>query len=199
MQNQELAEVVARAQQLQEVTDEQILKDPESKQLFDAMVEAGLDSNASLLALRERLSVEARPNLSQGDLVLVSVDDGWLVPAKFVSEERGMAKIRFMSGTDGEMPVGKIKRLQVYPGFKIHCEYYGTWIEAEVTSFNPDALSLQVNYYGSKWNVGLDTIKVKDRSKMSPAQLKWEQISYYAAAAASGGIVGAIIMRILMK
>lgn len=199
MQNEELAGVIARAQQLQEVTDDQILRDPDSKQLYDAMVEAGLDSNASLLALRERLSVEARPHLKQGDLILVNVDNGWLVPAKFVSEDKGMVKIRFMSGTDGEMPVDSIKRLQVYPGFKVHCEYYGSWIEAEVTSFNPDALSLQVNYYGSKWNVGLDTVKVKDKSKMTPAQVKWEQISYYAIAAASGGVIGAIIMRILMR
>ncbi len=199
MKTEELAGVIARAQQLQEVSDDQILRDPESKQLYDAMVEAGLDSGASLLALRERLSVEARPNLQPGDLILASVEDAWLVPAKFISEERGMAKVRFMSGTDGELPLSAIKRLQVYPGFKIHCEYYGSWIEAEVTSFNQDALTLQVNYFGSKWNVGLDTIKVKDRSKINPAQLKWEQFAYYAASAVSGGIAGAIIMRILMR
>lgn len=199
MQKEELAGVIARAQQLQEVTDEQILRDPDSKQLYDAMVEAGLDSNASLLALRERLSVEARPQLKQGDLILVSVDNGWLVPAKFVSEERGIAKVRFMSGTDGEMPLETLRRLQVYPGFKVHCEYYGSWIEAEVTSFNPDALSLQVNYYGSKWNVGLDTVKVKDKSKMSPTQVKMEQLAYYAITAVTSGVLGAIIMRVLMR
>lgn len=199
MQKEELAGVIARAQQLQEVTDDQILNDPDSKQLYDAMVEAGLDANASLLALRERLSVEARPNLKPGDLILVAVEEPWLVPAKFVSEERGLAKVRFMSGTDGEVSLDKVKRLQVYPGFKIHCEYYGSWIEAEVTSFNQDALTLQVNYYGSKWNVGLDTIKVKDRTKMTPAQIKWEQISYYAITALSSGIAGALIMRLLMK
>lgn len=203
MQKEELAGIIARAQQLQEVTEEQILGDQSAKQLYDAMVESGLEPNAALLALRERLSAEARPQFKPGDFVLATVEDKWLVPARFVEEAGDQARVRFLSRSDGEVPLKGLKRLQIYPGLRVHCEYWGSWVEAEVSSFNPEALSLQVNYYGTKWNVGLDGIKLKDRSKQAPWEAQWDQIKFYVLTALcsglAGGVIGAIITRIAMR
>lgn len=203
MQKEELAGIIARAQQLQEVTEEQILGDQNAKQLFDAMVESGLDPNAALLALRERLSSEARPQFKPGDFVLCSVDDKWLVPARFVEESGDQARVRFLSRSDGEVPLKGLKRLQIYPGLKVHCEYWGSWVEAEVSSFNPEALSLQVSYYGTKWNVGLDGIKLKDKTKQAPWEAQWDQVKFYVLTALcsglAGGVIGAIITRIATR
>jgi len=199
MQNEELAGIISRAHQLQEITEDQILESREARQIYDAMVESGIDSTAALMALRERLAVEARPQFKSGDFVLASVEDKWLIPARFVETDGDVARVRFLSRSDGEVPLKDLRRMQIYPGLKVHCEYWGSWVEAEVSSFNPEALSLQVNYYGTKWNVGLDGIKLKDKSKQAPWEAQWDQIKYYVLTALASGAGGALLMFIIQR
>jgi hypothetical protein len=197
LSQEELAQVASRAHEIEAQELEAILARPDAAAAFAAMEEAGIGRTAAVRAIRERL-FEAPVELSPGALVLTA-KDGWFFPAKVEGQEGSYLKIRYMAGLEARVLKEEALPFDLHPGKRVHSLYGGMWCEMEVTAFNPHAQTVQLNYYGTTLQAGLDNIKIKDKRNQPPLSVQLSAAAERAAYALAGGVVVFVLMQIFSR
>jgi hypothetical protein len=203
----DLAQVVRRAQEIETGASLRFEDDPEVVATVNAMVESGISKDAAMQALKERLeppAEESMPLLAEfapEDMVWAASEDGWCYPARVMSRLGAEYKILYMTGSEGTVAGSTLKRFNIHPGLKVHILQSGMWCEADVTSFNKVAQTLNANYYWTPVSVSMDAVKMKDKSREVPLPAHLQNIKdnlgVYIGVFATGGGLGFALAAIL--
>lgn len=166
-----------------------------------AAKEAGIPEEAMRQALQERLAaVEATTALPEhGELVFASNGEGWYCPAKLESTGPSTARVKFLGGGAVELPLSEIQPMNLAPGKKVHVRYWGSWTQMELVSFDMDSRTIVADYSWTKETFPLESVRLKDRRKEMPIPEQLKYWLYGSAIFLSGGIAGAILLRILTR
>lgn len=200
IQDSELGEVVRRAQEIQEQTHLMLDPHPDLEQYIQAAEEAGIDRAATMQALRERLSFPAE-KFKEGEYVFAKSADGHYYVAILESLEGRQAKVQFLSGMDHHCDATDLRLFSLTPGQKV--SYFskgsGMWWEGQLTKFSRDKEQVTVSSWGDSESVALHKVRLPKDVQPIPISMKARMWAIGIASALSGGIVGAILMRLLLR
>lgn len=203
----DLAQVVRRAQEIETGAALRFEDDPEVVATVNAMVESGISRDAAMQALRERLepseelALPVQADFAPDEMVWAASADGWCYPARVISRQGSDFKILYMSGSEGTVAASSLQRFNIHPGLKVHILQSGMWVEADVTSYNKIAQTLNASYYWTPVSVSMDAVKLKDKSKEVPLPAQLQQIKdnlgVYIGVLCTGGGLGFALAAIL--
>jgi len=200
LDDQALNEVVRRAQEIQDQTHLMLEPHPDLHHYVRAAEEAGIDRDATMQALRERLSFPV-DKFKVGEYVFAKSADGHFYVAVLTEIEGRNAKVEFLTGTEHHCDAADLRLFSLTPGQKI--SYFskssGFWWEGQLASYNRDKRHIKVSSWGDSETVSLEKVRLpKETQSVGPVQ----QAKIWMIAAASalgGGVIGAIVMRLLMR
>lgn len=192
----ELSEILARAHEIEAQRGESLLQLPEVAEILDAAEEAGLNREATMQALRERL-YEQRTEWAPNDLVFAASDDGHSYPA-IVTDLPGKAvEVRFMNGTKVRLEASAVTPFSLTPGRKLQFlnQTFGMWTDGEVVRYNEDGRSVTLSLWGKDNTVSLEHVRVKKPSPILAIQtsLKQKVAIWLVTTAAASGLIGFLI------
>jgi len=192
----DLSEILARAQEISSGKSGSVLQTQEVAEILDAAEEAGLDREATLMALQERLA-QVNQDYSPGELVFALSSDGHSYPAIVVEKTDNRLEIRFMNGTRVRLGVHEVQPFSLTPGIKLHFQNptMGIWTEGEVVRYNEDGRSLTFKYWGQDNTVSLDQVRI-NRAKPTfsfTSSVKAKVITLVLSASALSGAIGFLI------
>ncbi len=194
--SEELTEILARAEEISSQRSESLLHSNEIEAILDAAEEAGLNREATLQALRERLAPPSA-DIVAGELVFAKSDDGHYYPARLIGMANHYADIHFISGTKTKIGIGDIKPFTITPGLKLQFQEqtFNYWTEGEVTRYNDEGRSVTFLYWGKEITVSLEKVRQK---KVSPLQratsaVKWKILGLVIGSSAITGAIGFLI------
>lgn len=194
-----LSEVIRRAQEISEQTTLIFEPHPDIEQYIQAAEEAGISRDATMQALRERLDFPVRA-FQPGELVFALSGDERFYVAKIVQIEGRQAQIRFLSGSDHHCEASDLRRFSLMPGQKVqyNSPTHHLWVSGKLEGFNRDANSITATWGGVSETLPLDKIRLprEGQTQQAPAIPLWV---VGVASGLGGGIVGAILMRLLMR
>jgi hypothetical protein len=192
-----LREVLLRAEEIDSGTQAGVKPAANFDEMVAAAEEAGLSRHAISQALRERFGWQGEA-LMPDTLVWAKSADGNSYLARVIGTTQESVKVRFLSGSDKTLPFVDIQEFSVIPGSTLsyNSPSWSSWINAQVVRYNEDTRSVTFNTWGTEETVTLD--KVRLPSKISDP-MKTAQYWIYAVMLLSGGVIGALIMRILMR
>lgn len=200
MDESDLGEIVRRAQEIQDQTHLMLDPHPDLEQYVRAAEEAGIDRDATMQALRERLSFPAE-KFKPGEYVFAKSADGHYYVAILESLEGRNAKVEFLSGMDHQCDATDLRLFSVTPGQKV--SYFskgsGMWWEGQVSKFNREKQQLTVSSWGDSETVPLHKIRLPRESKPLPVAMRAKLWAIGLASLLSGGVIGAIVMKLLMR
>lgn len=196
LQQNEIQEILERAQEISE--ESQALIDSDLRAYIDAAEEAGVPRDAALQAFREKLAGSIE-QYQEGKLVFATAGDGWYNIARLVELRGSHAQVHFLSGGEANVAITDLRPFSVAPGHKLHFLYYGMWSEADVVSINRENMTVLMNYWGTKEEVPLGQVRLKDRRNAKPMAEQAKMWLYGAAMFLGGTAVGAVVMKILSR
>lgn len=178
LSSEELSEVLRRAQEIDTHGGSADLDD-----YVKAAEEAGISRDATMQALRERLGYPVAA-AQTGEFVFARSADGHYYPAKVESTEDRTAKVKFLNGAQVQVPLSDLRELNLTPGQKVNylSPSMKMWSNGTVRAFNRDALSLEVDNWGSSETVTLDKVRMlqqnigqraKDTVNLWAIKLSW--------------------------
>jgi len=200
LQDSELGEVVRRAQEIQDQTHLMLDPHPDLEQYIRAAEEAGIDRAATMQALRERLSFPV-DKFKEGEYVFAKSADGFYYVAILESLDGRQAKVQFLSGMDHHCDATDLRLFSLTPGQKVsyHSKSAGMWWEGQLVKFNRDKEQVTVSSWGDSESVSLHKVRLPRDTQQIPMSMKARMWAIGIASALGGGIVGAILMRLLMR
>lgn len=192
-------EVLARAEDIQRRMDAGEVHSVGADALLAAAEEAGLSREAIEQALAE-VSPQPLQRVSAGQLVFALSADKKYYPAEVLATGPREVLVRFMSGGEHSLLPEQVRPARFLPGEKISCPlpFWGWWA-CKVVKFDHDAMEVTVT---DDWNTfTFDVSKVrldppKDNEETSRTKLIRNA---YLWGVASGGIIAAIVTRLLMR
>lgn len=197
MEQEELKRLLTRAEQIQEQSRIDVELDAELRQIVQAAEEAGLDREAVLQAVQERISLR-RP-VSVGDFVFAASADGKKYPAKVVSVDSYSVTVKFLNGGDQTLAPDDVQRLSVAPGLKVEAPWpnFGWWT-CTVVSYDPELMKVKLSDgWGSEHTFHLSDLRLKG------APTKWElqtfSLAHLIGATLGGSILGFVLSKILTR
>ncbi len=196
LQPQEIQEILERAQEINE--ESQALIDSELRAYIDAAEEAGVPRDAALQAFRERMAGSIE-QYQEGKLVFATAGDGWYNIARLIELRGSQAIVQFLSGGEAHINITDLRPFAVAPGHKLHFLYYGMWTEADVLSINRENMTVLMSYWGTKEEVPLGQVRLKDRRNAKPVAEQTKMWLYGAAIFLGGSAVGAALMALLTR
>lgn len=173
---------------------------PEYAELIRAAEEAGIARDATLQALRERMSLPAEA-FEPGTKVFARSADGHFYAATLEKVEGRTAKLRFVNGSEHMLDVTDLRMFSLTPGQKIwfHSPSYMVWVQGEVVRFNRDSGSVTLTAWYQEETVPLEKIRLaKDRIAL-PNRDKLQLWGIGIACAVTGGLAGAVITLLLRR
>ncbi|MBL8065828.1 MAG: hypothetical protein JNM34_08210 [Chthonomonadaceae bacterium] len=199
MDQEQIRQLLTRAEEIQQQNAVELQAREDVEGLVEAAAEAGLDREAILQALRERISVTEKP-LNPGDLAFAPSSDGNLYVAKIVSADTHGTKVRFLNGGEADLAASDLKPFAVMPGQKIYCPWpnWGWW-KCEVVSYNAENQKVTVSDgFMTQMSFHLSDIRLK-LSSPTPLADRSKQVLTMVAIALGSGLLGALIMRLVTK
>jgi hypothetical protein len=196
----ELRDVLKRADEIEQQTKLLLGPHPEMEEYVRAAEEAGLDRDATLQALRERLSVPLE-SIKPGTQVFARGGDDHFYVATVKAVNGRSVEVRFVSGADHIADVEELRQFSLTPGRPIQAltNTYKFWSGVKLIRFNRDSGSVTVDYYGSQEDLPLDRIRLPRERKNVPMITRGEAWLYAAATGTVGTLLGAAITYLLTK
>ena len=200
VENQELGEVLRRAQEIQDQTQLMLEPRPDLRAYVDAAEEAGIERDATMQALRERLSFPAEM-FKPGEWVFAKSADGFFYVALLMSLEGRKATVQFLTGSDHMCDGNDLRLFSLTPGQKIG--YFdkgsGMWWEGRLESFNRLSKSVTVTQWGEQSTLPLEKIRLPKVVEDVPLTMRARMWAIGIACTLGGGVAGAILMKLLMR
>lgn len=195
-----LGEVVKRAQEIQDQTQLMLAPHPDLEQYVQAAEEAGIHRDATMQALRERLSFPIE-NFKPGEYVFAKSADGFYYIAVLHAIEGRKAKVEFISGSEHFCDASDLRLFSLTPGQKVsyYSKGYGMWWEAQLSKFSRENQQVTVTSWGEAETVALDKVRLPKDVQVVPMSLRTKMWAIGVASALSGGVVGAILMKLLFR
>ncbi|MCW5937988.1 MAG: hypothetical protein KIT11_11855 [Fimbriimonadaceae bacterium] len=137
MDQEEMRLVLARAEELQKQSQEEVDFGRDLGEIVQAAEEAGLDREAVLRALQERQAIQ-RP-LKVDDLVFARSADGFSYPARVRSVEPYSVTVKFLNGGESTLQPEEVRRFSVTPGMTLNVPWpHWGWWNATVVSYDAE-------------------------------------------------------------
>jgi hypothetical protein len=196
MDSEDLRAVLARAAEIESGRRLALQAGDEVEDVVRAAEEVGLPRDAVMQALRERLAHLQPPEV--GELVYAQSADGRFYPARLVSAEPGLLRVRYLKGSDAALAPGQVRRFDVSPGAKVEVPWpkWGWW-GAEVVAYNAEAQSVEVTDGMTKMTFPI--IETRLRKPATPGQARLQQFLVAAALLVGGTVFGMALMRALTR
>lgn len=158
---EEATSVLRRAQEIHEQTGLLLQPRPEIEELVRAAEEAGIARDATMQALRERLSLPAE-TLEEGTRTFAKCPDGAYYASRVVEVSGRKATVRFMSGGESLVDVTDLRPLSLPPGLRLqyHSPIYSMWTGGQVVRVNLEGGSITVNCWGQEETVPLEKVRL---------------------------------------
>jgi hypothetical protein len=200
LQDSELGDVVRRAQEIQDQTHLMLDPHPDLEQYIRAAEEAGIDRAATMQALRERLSFPVE-KFKEGEYVFAKSADGFYYVAILESLDGRQAKVQFLSGMDHHCDATDLRLFSLTPGQRVsyHSKSSGMWWEGQLVKFNRDKEQVTVSSWGDSESVSLQKVRLPRDVQAIPMTMKAKMWAIGIACALSGGVLGAILMRMMSR
>lgn len=198
MEQEKLNQVLRRAQEISEQSSLMFEPHPEIEQYVKAAEEVGISRDATMQALRERLDLPSRA-FKVGEMVFARSKDGRYYVAKVIEVDGSRIKVQFLSGSDHECHVTDLRLFSLTPGQRVqyHSPTHQIWVTGRLEGYDRDILAVRVYWGGVTESLTLDNIRIPDEDSKPNFE-----VPYWAVAAASalgGGVIGALVMRFLMR
>ncbi len=195
-----VGEVLRRAQEIDDQTRQMLEPYPEYSELIHAAEEAGIARDATLQALRERLSLPVK-EFEPGTRVFAKSADGHYYAATLDRVHGRTAHLRFVNGSEHVADMTDLKMFSLTPGQKVafHSSGYGMWIVGEVVRFNRESGSVTVTAWYQEETVPLEKVRL---SKERPPLEFGGSAKLWAVGVAclvAGSAIGAVIMAMLQR
>ena len=194
------ADLLRRAQEIDEQTRLMLQPYPEYTELIHAAEEAGIARDATLQALRERMSLPVQA-FEPGTKVFAKSADGHFYAATLEKIQGRTAHIRFVNGSEHVADMTDLRMFSLTPGQRVqfHSPSYGMWVTAEIVRFNRDSGSVVVNAWYQEEMVPLEKVRLgKDRRTISVSE-KTRMFMFGVASAIGGGAIGAVLTWLLTR
>lgn len=195
-----IAEVVRRAQEIQDQTQLMLEPNPDLVQYVRAAEEAGIDRDATMQALRERLSLPVEM-FKPGEYVFAKSADGFYYIALLMEIKGRKAKVEFLSGSEHYCDASDLRLFSLTPGQRV--SYFskgsGMWWEGQLTKFSRDKHTVTVSSWGDSETVALEKVRLPREATSLPITDRAKLLAVGIASAISGGIIGMILTRIFAK
>lgn len=196
--HESVGEVLRRAQEIDDQTRLMLEPYPECAELIRAAEEAGIARDATLQALRERLSLPVKA-FEPGTRVFAKSADGHYYAATLEKIEGRTAHLRFVNGSEHVADLTDVRMFSLTPGQRVsfHSSSYGMWVGGEVVRFNRESGSVTVTAWYQEETVPLEKVRL---NKERAAAVATETMRYWAiglAGLVAGGALGAIAMWLL--
>ena len=195
-----LGEVVRRAQEIQDQTQLMLEPNPDLEQYVKAAEEAGIHRDATMQALRERLSLPVEM-FKPGEYVFAKSADGFYYIALLMAIEGRKAKVEFLTGSEHYCDASDLRLFSLTPGQKV--SYFskgsGMWWEGQLTKFSREKKSVTVTCWGDSETVALEKVRLPRDVQVLPMSDRARLWAVGIASALSGGVVGAILLRLLTR
>ena len=196
LSSEELTDVIRRAQEI----EAHGTAGGDLEGYVKAAEEAGISREATMQALRERLGYPLAATQS-GETVFARSADGHFYAAKVDAVNGQVADVRFLNGATVTLPLSDLRELNLTPGRKI--SYMSTnmsmWVNGQVSTYNPHALTIEVESWGSKETVSLDKVRLLAQDvfqKVSDTANLWALRFWWLA----GGVgLGFLLDRLLFR
>jgi hypothetical protein len=195
MRQDELHEVLTRAQEIDAGKGQTIEGNPEYDGLMQAAEEVGINRDSVLQALRERIGVKQEP-FEPGEVVFARVPDGSYYPGTVIEEKDGMVNVDFLSGSKGEVPVTAVKKFQALPTQPIECQWkFLGWRPSIILKYDPkDQMAKVAGPMGrTQWCVLHELRMAADADSAEQASPKTNWL-VLAAIALGSGLLGSLLM-----
>jgi hypothetical protein len=200
-----IGEVLRRAQEIDDQTRQMLEPFPEYSELIHAAEEAGIARDATLQALRERLSLPVK-EFEPGTRVFAKSADGHYYAATLDKVQGRTAHLRFVNGSEHVADMTDLKMFSLTPGQKLmfHSSSYGMWIGGEVVRFNRESGSVTITAWYQEETVPLEKVRLnRERSSFAAPVFKFHEDMKFAlvglAGLLAGGAIGAVATWLLTR
>jgi hypothetical protein len=192
LSQEEMGEVLRRAQEIERQPLLLAGEPSELEQFVQAAEEAGISREATLQALRERLSPPV-DQLAEGMLVFAKTERGHFYVGRVLGAEGLTARLMFLSGGEGTVDVRDIRPFSMTPGRHFEAFVWGWWYRVELVRYNHESKAVTVNCWGSEATVPLE--KVRLAAERKPRRHAWPTwATTFAAGVATGTGIGAALL-----
>lgn len=185
------AELLRRAHEIDEQTRLMLEPYPEYTELIRAAEEAGIARDATLQALRERMSLPVQA-FEPGTRVFAKSADGHYYAASLEKIQGRTAHIRFVNGSEHVADMTDLRMFSLTPGQRVqfHAPNYGMWVQGEIVRFNRDSGSVTVNAWYQEETVALEKVRLSKERSIGGAVFKFRDDMKMAAVGLAGLLVG---------
>jgi hypothetical protein len=192
LSDDEVRELLARAEEIQSKGS---LNTYEA--VMSAAEEAGLSRDAISQAVQERLSATFAPG--EGQLVFAKGEKDRYFAAEVVKQGGGSALVRFLNGSEHQVPLSSLRPLTLLPGESIVCPWpdWGWWT-CSVVHFDTVRRKVKVtDSLGTEKTFDLAQVFVK--APGTPPDLSKYPWLLMSALTLGGGIIGSILTWLAMR
>lgn len=197
MQDADFRDLLQRAEEIQAQSGVQLELNPELAQLVAAAEEAGLEKEAVLQALRERISTSGKA-LEPGDLVFAPSSDEHFYVAKVLSKSGAQVKLQFLNGGEAHLDASTLRPFTVLPGQTLCCPWpsWGWW-NCKVVGYDNVNQKVKVSDgWTQEMTFHISDVRINNTKPM-PGRTK--QILTNLAWALGGSAIGALVMRLILR
>lgn len=198
MTEEQRIQILARAEEIQSQASVRLTDNAAVDQLVLAAEEAGLDREAVLQALRERVALSERP-FAPEDLVFAKSADGHFYPAHVKKVDGGTVDVEFVNGSHATVERSSIQHFSALPGQVLNCQWpnWGWW-DGRVLSYDRKREMVHVSDgWGSEQWFFINDVRI--RPEPGPKGLRAKAWMNYVAISLASGALGALIMRLIMR
>ena len=194
------ADLLRRAHEIDEQTRLMLEPYPEHTELIRAAEEAGIARDATLQALRERMSLPVQA-FEPGTKVFAKSADGHFYAATLEKMQGRTAHIRFMNGSEHAVDMTELRMFSLTPGQRVqfHSPSYSIWVMAEIVRVNRDSGSVTVNAWYQEETVPLEKIRLsKERPSLAIGD-RTKLLIFGIGGLVGGGILGSVLTWLLTR
>jgi hypothetical protein len=198
MTNDELHEVLARAQEIESAVRDGAEHNAEVSAVIAAAEEVGLSRQSVERALAERLYLPGAPPVV-GALTWARSANGNSYVAEVLSTSDDDTRVRFLRGGEDHLPIYELRPIGLTPGEHVVCDWpgWGPWT-CTVVGYDPAARRVELSdRWGSKNTFPVSEVWLAPR-KPGSASRRRLYATLLATGAAAGTLVGSILTALLM-
>lgn len=201
MDQSQYRQLLQRAEEIEAVNRQPVSLTDEQREIVEAAVEAGLSRESVVAALQERLAISGI-RAKVGDLILAKSGDGFFRVAKLEEIDNGFL-VRFLSGGEANLTAEDVRPFSLLPGQIVNSKWpgwAGYW-DSRIEHFDRELMKVKlIDWMGTEATVHLSDIRLHaDTDKVVSAREKMYQWTIPIATAIGGGIIGALIMRSILR
>lgn len=197
LKEEELAEVLHRAQEIDVGSLTGATDAHDLEQFIAAAEEVGISREAVLQAIREKTG-QALQSFNVGDRVFAKSADNAYYIATVTEVDGRTAKVRFLSGGDHALAVADLHSASFLPGQKVEVDWpFWGWYKATVVKFDERTGKLTANDGMSEKSFPLTKVRLGVRRSQTQARVSSLLFRTALIAGSLGAVAGALVARFL--